>query len=186
MPDQPKAYHILLRPLGDKKLRREIKLARRYKEHPSVHYYRENLPELEAKLSALESQMQPRELYADMVKVIDDGSMLIGIDPGNRVYVGSFARSGHNHAKGLRIKRNNPEFYDIKHTAPGVDPHDPSHTDYIITRKFKKILSVNLDNVISVNGKPVIGGMRGLDKGVQHLGLDEEWSVDNVSDLLDE
>lgn len=180
-------FRVLLKPLGDKILRREIKLAKLYAQYPQHPYRRDNLPELEARVAAETSQMQPRVIDADMVKVVDGGTMLIGIGPGNFTATSKSVSLSRNHNKALKLRKANPEFYEIGHTPPGTNPHDPSHTDYVITRKFEKILSVNVDNVISVNGKPIVG-FRGLDKGIKHLDFDEsrDWSVDQISDLLDE
>jgi hypothetical protein len=44
-------------------------------------------------------------------------------------------------------KYPDPICYEIKHTAPGINPKDPSHTDYIITRKFKKIMTIKAENI---------------------------------------
>lgn len=187
--DQPKKFKVLLKPILDSDRRWEIKRARRMQNYPTHPNYRADIKSLEDAAEAEMAKMPPRVIDADMVKIIDDGSLLIGIGPGKRTSISSTITSKRKmHAKALRIRKENPEFYSIGYTPPGqADPNDPSHTDYIITRHFEKILSVNLDNVISINGKQIMGGMRTLDKGTKHLDLeDHDWSVDSISELLDE
>lgn len=187
MNQQPKKFRILLKPLmPDSELRREIYLARRANKYPGHPYYRQDLGDLETRAAASIQGMQPRVLDVDAFKVVDDGSAIVGIGPTKRTTTMRCLTSS-NHAKALKIRTENPEFYHLAHTNTGVDPNDPSHTDYILTRFFEKILSLNLDNIISVNGKPVMGSLRGLDRATGHLDLDEsDWSVDSISELLDE
>lgn len=131
---------------------------------------------------------QQRVIYADAVKVIDDGSMLVGIDPGKSSVTRQAIHASGGHAWRLAKRLRNTEFYTIGHTPTGIDPQDPSHTDYIVTRHFKTILSINLDNVISINGKPVMGRIddAGLNSGVSKLDLDESWTINKISDSLEE
>lgn len=200
--DQPKQYRILLRPHGNvtdrwnlrnlqHRLNRIIKRieAAGVIDHPFGNRadFEKKIAELEAKIAAETQNMAPRVIDADLVKIIDNASMIVGIEPGNRTTTTAAITSKTGmHAKALKTRKENPDFYHIAYTAPGVRrPNDPSSSKYIITRKFKKILSINLDNVISINGKPVMGGMRDLDKGVSHL-ESRDWSIERISDLLDE
>lgn len=122
---------------------------------PLVDVWAHQYPERVEEAGTDARKRQKRIIYADAVKVLDNGTMLAGIDPGNRATKSSCITSRGGHRKYLDDHRNNPEFYTITHAKP--DSPDNSHTDYIITRHFKKILSINLDNVLSINGKPVMG-----------------------------
>jgi hypothetical protein len=161
-------YRIVLKPLSDALARENPEWEQDY--DPATHA----------------AKRQNRIIEADAIKIIDNGSMLVGIEPHVSSVTRQAIKASRGHAKWLRDRRNNPEFYHIGHTAPGVKPGDPSHTDYIVTRKFRKILSINLDNVISINGKPVMGRLGDLDKGVQHLDIDEGWTIEGISDLLED
>lgn len=202
MPDQPKKYRILLKPHGNdvgdrRKLQRLHKQLRTIKrleaagvaDHPfgKSEQVENEIKQLESLIADETQGMAPRVIDADHVKIIDDASMLVGIDPGTRTTTSrAITSKTGRHAASLQIRKDNPDFYHIAYTAPGVrSANDPSSSKYIITRKFKKILSVNLDNVISINGKPPMGGMRDLDKGTQHL-ESRDWSIEKISDLLDE
>ena len=118
---------------------------------------------------------QNRVIYADLIKVIDDGSMLVGIDPGNSTTSRQAIHASSGHAQRLKKRLDNPEFWTIGHTKPGINPNDPSHTDYTITKHFNKILSINLDNIISINDKPMMGRIDNfsLDAGISRLDIDE-------------
>lgn len=175
-----KPYKIILKPLADAKHRNDPEWEPTPPVGPGQQRQRVS-----------QSHDKQRVIYADLIKAIDDGTMLAGIDPGRYQTSSSIRgsiKASRGHAKWLRDRRNNPEFYTIGHTKPGTDPSDPSHTDYIITRHFKSILSINLDNIISINGKPVMGRVddAGLNSGVSRLDIDENWSVNKISDLLEE
>lgn len=189
MPNQPKKFRVLLKPLGDRNTRHEL---RRAKLRQDNEQYIANL----TKKLEQETIGQPRVIDADAVKVIDNATMLIGIGPtsSRESYIKGFmGKRKPNGTPPLKRKKRDTEFYDLK-WAPGHEgrpryeggrPRGPTGL-YHIKQKFEKILSVNLDNVISVNGKPVIGGMRTIDKGMQHLDFNEDWSIDNIADLLGE
>lgn len=202
MPDQPKKFRIVLKPLHieDPQSEQEYLESRIAKleqggtdsatGQPLGQVERiARINQYKKRLAAMASSEQ-RVVDADLVAYIDDGTMLAGIDPGSWSTNSQAIRASRGHRKALDIRLNNPQFYHIAHTPIGVKPDDPSHTDYIITRKFKKILSINMSNIISVNGKPIMGRIesRDLDSGVQHLDFDEsaDWSIDNISDLLEE
>lgn len=136
---------------------------------------------------------------ADHVAMLTDEIYIVGIGPGTFTH-----QSHHTHP------RPHPDFYIIKHTQPyqpnscvfwggevptwqeidaaGNEITKPDgHTDWVITKKFKKILTMHAKNIQSINGKPVLHAGEGGDRGVGHLGqFDEGWTIDGISDLLED
>lgn len=78
-------------------------------------------------------------------------------------------------------------FMPITHTAPGKSckgMHDPSHSDYVVTPKFQKVITMHAKNILSINGKPVMD-VSDVEPGYKQLDFDE-WTIGGVSELLEE
>jgi hypothetical protein len=135
--------------------------------YPELKTHKANLLKLENDPNA-----KQRVIYADFVKVIDGGTLLAGIDPTHRESeVRAITSRPRSHGKSLQIRKNNPEFYDVKNSRV-YDTND-RHTNYIITKKFNKILSINLDNIISINGKKTSNRID-PERGLKHLDVENE------------
>jgi hypothetical protein len=122
------------------------------------------------RLADLEASTQ-RVIEADAIGFIDSGTLLAGINHGDRtVHMSGVRRRAPNTMKSYLHKiKQVPEFYTlVGHTKPGTSAHDPSHTDYIIKKHYNTILSINIDNIVSINGKPVMG--TDVDAGLKALG----------------
>lgn len=190
MENQPEKFRILLKPLGDS--RHALSRARRLLMMGRVHnpWFQQDVADLAQKLEQETSGMPPRVIDADFVKIIDDGTVLAGIGPtsNRKQYLKGFV--GSRKPKGtpaLKRKKRDHEFYDLKWVSGygGRPRYDgDTHGLYELQQKFEKILSINVDNVISINGKPIMN-VRELDKGMTNLEL-EDWSIDNIADLLGE
>lgn len=118
-----------------------------------------------------------RVFDADLAKMMDDGTLAMGFKPGTHVYVvNGFGTNRHRKYRDkIANKTRNPEFWSLRKMPDGFE----------ITQKFEKVLTANVDNVISVNGKPLFN-IRDLSGGFNRLDLDENWSINKISDLLEE
>jgi hypothetical protein len=174
--NQPKKFRLVLRPLSQTKdVARRV--ARIQQSIERAQQYGQPVEELQQRLVGF--QGGERVIDADFVKQVSDKVMLVGIDPGNRVgYTRGFMGSS-SHATALRggvttmqFKKNQPEFYSISWMAQApTQPHRTEGT-YEIIRKFETILSINMENIISINGKPVMQ-TTDLNKGASQLEFDD-------------
>jgi hypothetical protein len=183
-------YRIVLKPLevDHNRVSTQINKLRSTMQDPSFQnqpqmmlIYKRHLDSLQKKLKT----KGERVIDADFAKVIDGGTLLVGIGPASRtVFLRGFMGNRRpNSTPPKKRKERDIEFYNLKgwnHEANG------GRGAYELERKFEKILSINVDNVISINGKPLMSRLDNLDRGVQQLGLDEDWSIDNISDMLED
>lgn len=136
--------------------------------------------------------------------------------PNNLVWlVGIGLGNGRTYQSHCSHPQPHPDFWIVEHTKPyqpnsckfwrggevptwsewdeatGEDIGDPKpdgHTDWIITPKFQKIITMHTKNIKSINGKPVlyVDDSDTLERGRGHLDIDESWSINKISDLLEE
>jgi hypothetical protein len=107
----------------------------------------------------------------------NDNIYLVGIGVGN----------GPTKQQHCRHPKAHHDFWIIKHTAPGQSdrPKDPSHSDWLVTPKFQKVISMHAKNIDTINGKPVL--YVGNDtRDTSQLGQFDEWNINNIADLLGE
>jgi hypothetical protein len=183
-------YRIVLKPLevDDERTTRSINQIRASLENPIY----QNTPILiqtwKRQIESLQKRLQSkgeRVIDADFAKIIDGGTLLVGIGPtsSKKQYLRGFmGKRTPNGTAPIQRKKRDHEFYSLKWEHAAKDGKGA----YELHQKFEKIMSMNLDNVVSINGKPVIGKLDNLDRGIQHLGLDEGWSIDDVFDTLEE
>lgn len=106
----------------------------------------------------------------------NDGVYLVGIGQGN----GPTTRSH------LRHPQPHPEFWILGHTKPGIcRPNDPSHTDYLVTPKFQRVITMHAKNIRTINGKPVLD-VTDTDAGASQLGQFDEWTIGDITGTLEE
>jgi hypothetical protein len=141
---------------------------------------RRETPEYKAAFARIRDEMlkdlppmrdRDRVIEADYVAPLDDGTMVLGINPGTYT-----SETRGFHGDQLRKKRRQTDVYASIVWNPQARDGDGA---YVTTRKFKKILTVNTDNIKTIDGKPVIGGSRTMDKGIQHLDLGESIEAQN-------
>lgn len=183
-------YRIVLKPLKVDHDRVSARI-KHMRDSMAMPHYQNNpqaLQNLQQQLQKFQKKLEPkseRVIDADFAKVVDGGTLLVGIGPTSskqQFLRGFMGKRKPNTTPAVQRKKRDHEFYDIKWDRNALNGRGA----YDLRQKFEKIMSINLDNVISINGKPAMGRLDNLDQGVQQLGLDEDWSVDNISDLLDE
>lgn len=158
-PKQPKAYRIIMRSQSEEDRAAETE----------EKGYVNSLPARDATV-----------IDADHMAPLTDEIYIVGIGPG------SFpVRRAHH-----RCPRPHADFYTISTTykegIPSDRPNDPSHSDWLVTPKFHKILTMHVKNIATINGKPVMY-VGNTDSGASQLGqFDEGWTIEGVSDLLEE
>lgn len=121
-----------------------------------------------------------RVFEADLVKMMDDKTLLMGFEPTQQVRIvnGFGTNRARKYKDKIANKTNNPEFWSIqKLVQPGGKPQ------FRITEKFKTVLTANINNIISIDGKAPFNISNASS---QHLDIDESWSVNNISRLLEE
>lgn len=120
---------------------------------------------------------------ADHMALLNSNSdiYMIGIGSGN----GPTARR-HLHTPGP--SQCFDEFWmPITHTARGKSckgMSDPSHSDYLVTPKFQKVITIHARNIDTINGKPIL--YIGDDSMNPQLGQFDEWNIGNIADMLGE
>jgi hypothetical protein len=129
-----------------------------------------------AQQSPLYARGDKKTIEADYIYNIDDATMAVCIEPGNfERYVTGFR------ANQLKKLRQQPELYDIKFLhAPNKFRKDRGV--YQVTKKFKKIMTINMANIESIDGKPIIA-LHDIEKGMKHIGdFDDEKHIGDFDD----
>lgn len=115
------------------------------------------------------------------------------LNPNSAIYmVGIGTGNGPTQTRRIHVPGPNgcfDQFYHpIAHTKRGKSSRgmdDPSHSDYLVTPKFQRVITMHAKNMRSINGKPVYD-TSDVDSGLKHLDFDESWSIDNISDILED
>ena len=130
--------------------------------------------------SQCEEGHENREFNADLVKMMDDKTLVMGFSPGHNVrVVNGFGTNKHRkYNDKIANKTKNPEFWSIRKIQ-----HPNTKPQFEITEKFDLILTANINNVISINGKPPFNIS---DLPIDNVDFSENWSINNISDLLEE
>jgi hypothetical protein len=165
MEDGGKKYKIILKPFNDDRIadkQQQLGYINKALLSNADSYSSDYINKLRTRLNKLQNDIEhnpKRMIEADHIALVNDGTILVGINPGLRS----------SSQKSIARSKHMADFYKIEHTRPGMYADDPSHTDYIVTRKFDKILSINIDNIISINGKPTAGRLDDVSGGIKKL-----------------
>jgi hypothetical protein len=126
--------------------------------------------QIEAKLDVERphARGEQRVIEVDYIAPLNDTTMMAGIGPGRF----SNCSTGMSSTQ-LKNRRANTDFYESVKFAAAPNKFREDRGVYVVTRKFEKLLTFNTVNVLSVDGKPVMG-LGGLQKGVDQLGQFDE------------